>query len=163
MNTKTEERQIAVLLHVIGEGALEKYNTFGLSDADSKVFAKVVEAFESYCTPKANESVDRHIFFARTQQQGETFDLFLTDLKKLSAPCGFGDLREGLIRDRIISGLREANLKNRLLRENNLDLDKCVKICKASELTQQQLKTIDEDVEIHAMNRQDREMQKTAS
>lgn len=151
MDTKPENRQVAVLLHTIGEEALEKFNTFGLSDEDSRNLARVIDSFERYCTPKANESVDRHIFFARSQQTGESFDLFLTDLKKLSIPCGFGTLRDGLIKDRIISGLTDSNLKNRLLREDELDLDKCIRICKASELAQQQLKTLAVETAVHAV------------
>lgn len=111
-----------------------------------------MDAFERYCTPKANESVDRHIFFTRSQQPGESFELFITDLKKLSIPCG---TLYGLIKDRIISGLQDMNLKNRLLREDDLDLDKCVKICKAFELAQQQLKTLSVDTQIHTVSKQE--------
>lgn len=152
LDTKPENRQVAVLLHTIGEEALEKFNTFGLSEEGSKKLPEVMESFERYCTPKANESVDRHIFFTKSQQTSESFDLCLTDLKKLSIPCGFGTLRDGLIKDRIISGLADPNLKNRLLREDDLDLDKCVKICKASELAQHQLKTLAVETKIHAVN-----------
>lgn len=159
LDTKPENRQVAVLLHTIGEEALDKFNTFGLSDEDSKKLAKVIEAFERYCTPKANESVNRHIFFARTQQAGEPFDLFLTDLKKLNIPCGFGTLRDGLIKDRIISGLTDTNLKNRLLREDDLDMDKCIKICKAAELAQHQLKTLTVETNVHAVNTEKRAVQ----
>lgn len=111
LDSKPESRQVPVLLHVIGEETLEKFNTFGLSEADSKKLSKVLEGFEKYCPPRVNESVDRHIVFARSQQPGESFDWFLTDLKKLSSPCDFGTLRDGLIRDRIISGLQDTTLK----------------------------------------------------
>lgn len=55
---KPENRQIAVLLHTIGEETLEKFNTFDLNDEDSKKLSKVIESFEHYYTPKVNESVD---------------------------------------------------------------------------------------------------------
>lgn len=153
LDTKPESRQVALLLHIIGEKAIEKFNTFSLSKTDSRKPQSVMQAFEQYCIPKANESVDRHIFFSRIQQPGETFDLFLTDLKKLSKQCGFDTLKDSLIKDRIISGLSDSNLKNRLLREEDLDLEKCVRICKASELAQHQLKTLTPDTQIQAITK----------
>lgn len=80
-------------LNVIAEEALGKYDTFALSGDDKENLTKVTKAFESYCTPKSNESVDRHIFFTRNRQIAEYFDEFLTSLKKLSSTCQFGDLR----------------------------------------------------------------------
>ena len=111
LDSKSQERQVAVLLNVIGEEALEKYNTFGLSVEDNKNLQAVLTAFENYCSPKANETIDRHLFFSRQQQAGENFVNYLTELKTLSAPCGFGDLRDSLIKDRIIGGVRDSELK----------------------------------------------------
>lgn len=36
LKSKSDERKIAVLLHVAGEEAMEKYETFGLSDEQKK-------------------------------------------------------------------------------------------------------------------------------
>ena len=81
LNTKSDERQVAVLLHVMGDEGLEKFNTFGLNDEQKKSIAEVTKAFENFCIPKENETVERFLFFTRSQQQGETFSSFLTDLK----------------------------------------------------------------------------------
>lgn len=151
LDTKSPERQVAVLLHVIGDEALDKFDTFGLSDEEKKVLQTVINAFENFCTPKANESVDRHIFFTRKQQPGETFSSFITDLKKLSSVCGFGDLRDSLIKDSVICGIIDQELKTKLLREENLTLDKCINICKASELSQTQLKTIEAEAKVNVV------------
>lgn len=82
-NNKTGEVKVAILLHVRGEEAVERFNTFTLTQEEKKGYEKVITAWENYCVPKANESVERHIFFARNQKEGESFDAFLTDLKKL--------------------------------------------------------------------------------
>lgn len=49
------------------------------------------------------------------------------------------DLRESLLCDVLLSGLNSQNehIKERLLRETDLTLDKALVICKAAELTQQ--------------------------
>ena len=151
-NKKPDEVKVALLLHVLGEEAVEKYNTFTLTDEERIVYATVVTAFENYCVPRINESVERHIFFSTNQIDGESFDAFLTYLKKLCASCGFGDLKDSLIRDRIISGLNNKSLKDRLLREDALTLENCVKICKAAELATLQLKTLEEDHSVHGLS-----------
>ena len=63
LDKKDPETQVAVLLNIIGEDALDKYNTFNLTEDDNKDLNKVMQAFEDYCSPKANETVDRHLFF----------------------------------------------------------------------------------------------------
>ena len=141
LDTKPEARRIAVFLHTIEEEALEKYNTFGLSADDKKKFDAVAGAFENYCTSKANETV----FFTRVQQSAENFTNYLTDLTKLSATCGFDHFRDSLIKHRIVCGIRDTELKNRLLREEDLDLEKCIKMCRAIELAEIRTKAIGEE------------------
>jgi len=149
-NNKASEVKVAILLHVLGEEAVEKFNTFTLTQEEKKKYETVITAWENYCVPKTNESVERHIFFARNQKEEESFDAFLTDLKKLSASCGFGTLKDSLIKDRIISGITNKNLKDRLFREETMTLEKCIKMCKTTELATEQLKILEEDRPVHA-------------
>lgn len=65
-------------------------------------------------------------------------------MKRLSVDCAFEGLRASLIKDRIISGIQSAELKDRLLREDNLTLEKCVKLFRAAELASQQVLTLKE-------------------
>ena len=151
LNSKSDKRKVAALLHTAGEEAMEKFNTFGLTEEQAGKLEEVYKAFEEFCTPKANESVERHLFFTRVQANGESFASFLTELKKLSASCGFAELKESLIKDRIICGIRNSSIKNRLLREENLDLEKCATICRAAELAETQMKNIANESNIHAI------------
>ncbi len=143
--------QVAILLYAIGPDALEKFNTFDIKNEEKNDPEKVMKVFEDYCTPKSNVSVERHIFFSRSQQAGENFDEYFTSLKKLSASCGFGELRDSLIKDRIISGLLCKQLKDRLLREDDLMLEKCIKMCKAFEMTEEQMKTLSDENKIQVL------------
>ena len=148
---KSDEVQVAILLNIIGPEALEKYNTFELTDDKKKDPKEVMKAFEEYCIPISNESVDRHVFFARVQGTTESFDEYFTALKKLSMSCDFGALKDSLIKDRIISGITNSQLKDRLLREEKLTLEKCIRMCKASEITSAQMKTLSEENKIQAV------------
>ncbi|XP_008189195.1 uncharacterized protein K02A2.6-like, partial [Acyrthosiphon pisum] len=62
----------------------------------------------------------------------ETFEKFETDLRHLSNNCNFGLLRDRLIRDRIVAGVKCKIVQDRLLRTPNLILSKACEIAKSA-------------------------------
>lgn len=106
------------------------FNTFTFENDDQrKDYDATMKKFEDYFVPVKHKSVNSHLFFTRDQYEGETFDVYLTELRKVSADCNFGDLRDRLIRDRIGAGISNKILKDRFLRESDPDLNKTIKIC----------------------------------
>lgn len=83
--------------------------------------------------------------FDKRDQQGESFDTYLNLFRSLAKPCYFGELRDNLLRDRIVLGLLDNTTRKKLLDEPKLPLDKCVNICRANETTMKQLKEITSD------------------
>ena len=80
-------------------------------------------------------------FFKRNQNKGESLYAYI----KLSETCAFGDLRESLVRDRLVYGIRDGQVREKLLEKRQLDLDKCIEILKSSELTHHKAKEISVD------------------
>ena len=62
------------------------------------------------------------------------------DLKKIAASCEYGDLKDELIRDRIVCGTTYENVRKQMLKERDLNLDRAIELCRIDELTQQRLK-----------------------
>nr|XP_049699920.1 uncharacterized protein K02A2.6-like [Helicoverpa armigera] len=143
--TETTETQTALLLHCMGEEAQEIHATFDFEKDQNFNYEKVIQKFNEYFIPKKNESVNSHLFFTRNQREGETFDSFYTEIKKLSTECEFGNLLDRMLRDKIVTGIADKRLKDRLLRESDLTLTKAIKICKAAELAEEQIKKIDNE------------------
>ncbi|KAJ8044099.1 hypothetical protein HOLleu_11471 [Holothuria leucospilota] len=140
---KEESVKTAILLNLSGEDAVEIYNSFKWDkEEDSKILEEVLKKFESYCNPRKNVTWERHVFNTRVQQPSESIDQYVTDLKLKSKSCEFGPLRDDLIRDRIVCGIRDDNVKRRLLREAKLTLQTALDICRASEVTLTQMKTL---------------------
>ncbi|CAH1252634.1 RTL1 [Branchiostoma lanceolatum] len=136
-------------LYVIGEDARKVYETLTIVNNDNAPIAEkdrtveqVMTAFEAYCNPKKNETVERHKFFTRSQASGETFDEYLTELRTLAAECGFGAIKDSLIRDRILCGISDGKVRERLLRESDLSLKKCGEICRAAEVSRRSIQTM---------------------
>ena len=130
---KSEKLQCAALLTLAGEQAIEVFNTFIFQEDEQDKIKSLIEKFEEYCSPKKHETYERHVFNSRIQKPGETVDQFLTDLTNLARNCEFGNLKNSLIRDRIVEGLASDETRARLLRERDLNLERCKEICRAAE------------------------------
>jgi hypothetical protein len=139
LQDSSDERKVALLLHSMGDKGVEIYNSFGLSHDEKQDFEDVVKRFDAYFIPRMNITMQRHKFFTRVQGPSESFDDFLTDLRNKSASCDFKDMRDELIRDFILIGLNNITLKERLLRTEDLTLQKATTICKAAELSLKQV------------------------
>ena len=98
--------------------------------------------FDGHCKPRKNETVVGFKFFSRTQDPGESQEKFVTDLKLLATTCNFGDLKDSLVRDRIIFGIQDRQLREELLKIPDLDLQRCLSICRAAELSKTRTKTL---------------------
>ena len=157
LNTKDESVQVATLLTVIGEDAREVYSTFtwdAVGD-DTKINPVLVK-FQSYCQPRKNIPFERYKFNRRAQEGGESYDQYRTALRKLANECSFGTITpDEILRDRLVFGIRDPKVRERLLREANLTLTKTDEICRAAESTSQQLKLVEpHEQSVHAVERQ---------
>lgn len=95
---------------------------------------KIFDYYEGREYKLENPIFERFKFFNRTQFSGETLEHYVRELVKLSETCDFGDQRDSLIRDKIICGMLNCKVRERLLREPGLTLQETVAICRASEI-----------------------------
>ena len=54
--------------------------------------------------------------------------------------CDFGAIKDSLIRDQIVVGINDPKLRERLLRETDLTLEKAFKLCRITEQSKEQSK-----------------------
>ena len=85
-----EKVQCAILLHTIGEEALEIDNTFRLATGeDRNKIADLKKKFEDYFNPRKNTVFERYKFWECKQQEGESINQFITELKARAKSCEF--------------------------------------------------------------------------
>ncbi|XP_057654766.1 uncharacterized protein LOC130893020 [Diorhabda carinulata] len=72
-------------------------------------------------------------------------DHFIKDLRLLAKPCNFGTQEDSLIRDRIILGVQDHNLQEKLLGINNLNLETAESTCRTTEATKLQAKDLNKE------------------
>ena len=69
----------------------------------------------------------------------------MTALRQITDKCAFDAITpDDLLRDRIIFGIADNKVRERLLREPELNLAKTLDICRASEMSQAQIKAVRE-------------------
>ena len=117
--TQDDPRKIAILLNVIGEDGIKIYNTFNL--AATATLEDVLTKLKAYCEPKKNVLHSRYVFTKRTQQEGEAFDTFLTDLKTLVKACEYQD-EDSALRDKLVFSPLDQSVRAKLIKKGNPDL-----------------------------------------
>ena len=110
----------------MGEDADDIFSTLPLTAEERKVYNTVISKFERHCIIKRNVIFERAKFNQRIQQENEPVDAFITDLHTLAQHCSYGALHDEMIRDRIVVGLRDKALSEKLQLESDLTLEKAV-------------------------------------
>ena len=122
LDSKPDKRKIAVLLTVAGPEATDVFNTSSFKDGEWDNFAAVIRKFDQYL--KVNETYERYVFRTLLQHEGETIERYVTDLKHNDKTCNYGILDESLIWDQIVSGTLNHKVKEKILFNDDLDLEK---------------------------------------
>ena len=132
ISKRNQKTQCAILLHVIGKEAQEVYKTFSFEEGEANNYQILVNKFEETFLPQANTIYERFLFNKRNQREKESFDSFLKDIKTQVNQCAYGDMKDELLRDRIVVGITSESMQEKLLQTKDLTLQKAIDMCKAS-------------------------------
>ncbi|GFR80074.1 monomeric sarcosine oxidase [Elysia marginata] len=139
LTIEPEQFQVAVLLTCIGDDANDVLDGMRLQDTERDSVLKLTTILAEYCIGKANETFESYQFHKRNQTEGETIDNYVTNLRQIAKLCNFKE-EDRMIRDRIVIGIINDKAREKLLEEKDLDLQKCLNICRAGETAQSQIK-----------------------
>ena len=133
---KPDIEQVGTLLYAMGECADDILKTLNI-DEDKASYEEVKTALNEYYEIRRNVLVERAKFNKRVQKPGEPVDSFIQDLYRLADDCEYGLLKNELIRDRIIVGVLDDALSDRLQSKLKLTLEEAVQISRQAEARQQ--------------------------
>lgn len=138
LHKKSEEVQVNALLYAMGDAADDVMTTFMFGDEGDRLkYDKVKEKFDQYSLVRRNVIYERAKFNQRTQAD-ETAEEFITSLHCLAEHCNFGTLKEEMIQDRIVVGVKDATLSEKMQLESTLTLEKEIKMARESESVNKQ-------------------------
>ncbi|CAB4006143.1 Hypothetical predicted protein [Paramuricea clavata] len=97
--------------------------------------------------------MERYKFNTRVPRDDETADQYVTELKLLAKNFNFGSLEDELIKDRVVHGIKSERVRERLLRERELTLDKALKVFQINEKSEEQLKVLNDVQSVKAIGK----------
>lgn len=84
--------------------------------------AAIMSALESYFKPAKNIIYERYLFGCCKQEESESLDAFVTKLREKASTCEYTQLKDEMIRDKIVLGIASESTRRRLLREKDLSM-----------------------------------------
>ncbi|XP_028319615.1 zinc finger protein 182-like [Gouania willdenowi] len=131
---KDEQEKIDILLHTIGEDALEVFNTLTVRvEGDELTMEDVLQAFKDYYSPQRNVVFERLQYWSHQRTAGTSVNTFITELRHKSKHCEFGISENDMLRDKLMLSITDSHLEKRLLQERRLTLHRAIEICRATE------------------------------
>jgi hypothetical protein len=126
----------ATLCTVMGAECKRVLNNLpDLSAVDRKNPTKIIEALRQHFVPQRNILYERFQFNSATQKATESVDEFYLRLRQLAESCEFDQLKDSLIRDRIVIGTSDEMGRERLLRARPTpELNAVVESLRAAEM-----------------------------
>ena len=152
------EYQTSVFLATIGQDVFDIYDGLEFDKEEDKMDLEIVmKKLEDFFTGETHKVFESYKFHLRKQEPTESIEAYVAALHQLAKNSNFGQLRDRLIRDQVIVGVRDDSIREKLPADKQLTLDKCLQIGRASETSKQQRKIIssstDTDVQINRVNK----------
>ena len=139
LHKKEDAVQRATMLHCLGPVVQRIFN---MLPGEHKSLEEAKTALNEYFAPKQNVVAERYKFRPRVQKADKSFDAYLMSLRELVKSCDFGTLEGEMIRDQIVEKCSSQTLKQKLLKQEDLDLAKTVRIARNAETTVQEVRLL---------------------
>ena len=149
LTRKAFDIQVSSLIYSMGPEAEKVYATFTINtdhragqdppDPPNTTFDDVIGMFDEHFTPKVNIIHERAVFNQRSQQSGENVETYIRVLYDLAEHANFPD-KDSAIRDRLVVGLQDRELSEKLQLQTELTLKTAIQIARQHELVKEQMR-----------------------
>ena len=127
-------KQKSILLSVVGAETYKLIHNLSVPNLPgTKTYEELVELVKDYVCPQPNIIVQRCLFNSRTRQPEESVATFVNELDGIASKCEYGlQLNENL-RDRLVAGVNNDIIQQRLLQNPGLTFQTALTTCLAME------------------------------
>ena len=139
LDKKSEAVQVANLIYAMGPEADRILDNFTMTADDRGKLDPILRKFDEYFTPKRNVIHERAQFYKCSQKEGESVDEYVRRLYEAAQYAEFND-KEDTIRDKLVLGLVDSEISEKLQLEDNLTLERAIQIAKRDDSVKKQLK-----------------------
>ena len=127
LEKEDDARRVNTLLYCLGEEAEGVLSSTGISEESRAKYDDVIAKFDEHFKVRKNVIYERARFNKRDQRDGELVEEYITVLYELVETCEYGTLRDEMLRDRLVVGIRDSALSDKLQLDASLTLEKAKK------------------------------------
>ena len=124
LSVQSEARQVSTLLYTLGEDSEDVLSSTNIRSDGRKSYSTVMEKLNDFFKIRKNVIYERARFNRRVQLADESVEHFITNLYQPVEHCEYGELKEEMVRDRIVVGICDSALSERLQLDSELTLEK---------------------------------------
>ena len=110
----SEGKQVSTLLYCLGEQAETVLTSTNATATDRTKYDTVIQKFDGFFKVHKNVIFERARFNRRNQREGESTEQYIMALYDLAEHCDYGNLQSEMSRDRLVVGIRDGALSERL-------------------------------------------------
>ena len=108
-------------------------NLVSPSKPGEKSYDVLVKVLTDHFIPIPSETVQRSHFHTRIRKQCESVATFVSELRSLAEHCNFGTSLGDMLRDKIVYGINNSKIQQKLLSEKKLTLKLVIETAQAIE------------------------------
>ncbi|XP_014207663.1 uncharacterized protein K02A2.6-like [Copidosoma floridanum] len=124
-DTKDEKKGLLLLTSLDEEAFMLVRNLCAPEKPSTKTYEELKKLLSDYLNPKLSEVMERWKFNQAKQEQGESVAEYAARLKRLALNCNFKELITAL-RNQLVCGIRDQDIKVELFKAENLTFDKAL-------------------------------------
>ena len=121
------------ILH--GRGSRERTLVNRHQRRDKKKYDKVMEKFDLYFAVRRNVIAR---FNRRVLHEGESAEVYISELYEPIEFCDYGNLKDEMLRDRLVVGIRDTSLSEKMQTDPALTLEKAKTMIRQREAVKEQ-------------------------
>ncbi|XP_058810974.1 uncharacterized protein K02A2.6-like [Topomyia yanbarensis] len=141
----SERVKIATFKSALGPDARKIFNLWPLDEGERNTVAACLESLSTHLIPQKNVKLARYEFNQCRQEpedssgNAENMTSFINRARALVKDCQYGNLEDEMLRDKIITGIRDMHLKKKMIETDNLTSARVIEMCRAEEATRAEM------------------------
>ena len=144
LESEGDARKVSTLLYTMGDEGDDVLTPTNITTAGRKKYDTVHSKFDSFFDVRKNVIYERAKFNQRNQKEGETAKQYITTLYRLVETCDYDGLKDEMLRDRLVVGIKDKTMSQKLQTKADLTLESAKKEILQKEAMQQQQQELED-------------------
>ena len=133
-NQVDDKKLTATFITLIGKDAFSLLRALVSPEKPSNMKIDALnKVLHDHLQPSTILIAERYKFYKRDQDERETITDYVAAFRKLSLHCEFKEFLNDALRDKFVCGIRDHNIRKRLLVERKLDVKSALELAKSLE------------------------------